>query len=152
VLPGGMSPAEGLDAFMRVLASPYAQIVASPQDPAAIVEARRAEQGRSLRSNEAASLADGRGRACSAHDAEADAAAPRTATEKVIADIWQEVLGVPRVGVRDNFFDLGGDSVISLQFIAKAKKAGLKFTKGQVFEHQTIAELAAAVAGHGGSH
>jgi hypothetical protein len=56
------------------------------------------------------------------------------------------VLGVPRVGISDNFFDLGGDSVISLQFIAKAKKAGLKFTKRHVFEHQTIAELAAVAA------
>ncbi len=72
---------------------------------------------------------------------------PRTETERVIARIWQEILGVPQLGVGDNFFDLGGDSMISLQFIAEAKKAGLRFTNRQVFEHQTIAELAAAAAG-----
>jgi aryl carrier-like protein len=52
------------------------------------------------------------------------------------------VLGVSRVGAQDNFFDLGGDSVISLQFVAQAKKAGLKLSSKQVFEHQTVEALA----------
>jgi len=75
-----------------------------------------------------------------------DRTAPRTDTERVIARIWQQILGVPQLGVQDNFFDLGGDSMISLQFIAEARKAGLRFTNRQVFEHQTIAELAAAAS------
>jgi acyl transferase domain-containing protein/SAM-dependent methyltransferase len=143
-LPDGMSPAEGLDAFMRILASPYSQVIASPQDPAVLI-ANRQRSVNAAAPPAVVVAAPVYAPADASAEASA-AAAPRNETERVIAHIWQEVLGVPRVGIRDNFFDLGGDSVISLQFIAKAKKAGLRFTKGQVFEHQTIAELAAAVA------
>jgi len=72
--------------------------------------------------------------------------APSSAVEEVLARIWAEVLGLERVGVRDNFFALGGDSILSIQIIAKANQAGLVLTSKQIFQHQTIAELA-AVAG-----
>ena len=51
-------------------------------------------------------------------------------------------MGVERVGVGDNFFELGGDSILSIQVVARAKQAGLHLTPRQVFQHQTIAELA----------
>ncbi|ONI88959.1 non-ribosomal peptide synthetase [Actinosynnema sp. ALI-1.44] len=69
--------------------------------------------------------------------------APRTATERVLADVWAEVLGVPEVGVDDNFFALGGDSILSIQVVSRARQAGLKLTSKDVFLHQTIARLAA---------
>jgi amino acid adenylation domain-containing protein/non-ribosomal peptide synthase protein (TIGR01720 family) len=72
--------------------------------------------------------------------------APRTAAEKMLADIWCTLLNVARVGVNDNFFELGGDSILSIQIIARAALAGLRLTPKQLFQHQTIAELA-AVAG-----
>jgi non-ribosomal peptide synthase protein (TIGR01720 family) len=75
--------------------------------------------------------------------APADAAAPHSATEKVIADIWRELLGVPEVRVTDNFFALGGDSIISLQVIARAKKFGIQLTPRMFFQHQTVAAIAA---------
>lgn len=68
--------------------------------------------------------------------------APRTPVEQTLADIWAEVLGVQRVGIHSNFFELGGDSILSIQIIAKANQADLVFTPKQLFEHQTIAELA----------
>jgi non-ribosomal peptide synthase protein (TIGR01720 family) len=68
--------------------------------------------------------------------------APRNATEQRLAQIWQQLLGTERVGVEDNFFELGGDSVISLQVVGQARQAGLQLRPKQVFEHQTIAELA----------
>ncbi len=68
--------------------------------------------------------------------------APATETERVLATIWAEVLGHARVGRRDNFFALGGDSILSLQIIARAKQAGLTLTPRQLFQHQTPAELA----------
>jgi amino acid adenylation domain-containing protein/non-ribosomal peptide synthase protein (TIGR01720 family) len=74
--------------------------------------------------------------------------APRTAVEEVLARIWAEVLRLERVGVQDNFFELGGDSILSIQIIARANEAGLRLTAQQMFQHQTIAELA-AVAGTG---
>ena len=52
-------------------------------------------------------------------------------------------MGIEGISIHDNFFELGGDSLIGLQFIAKANQAGLRFTNREIFEHQTIAELAA---------
>ncbi|MEH1944144.1 MAG: amino acid adenylation domain-containing protein [Nostoc sp.] len=71
---------------------------------------------------------------------------PRTHTQEVLAKIWQDVLVLKQVGIHDNFFELGGDSIMSMQIIAKANQAGLKLTPKQLFQHQTIAELA-TVAG-----
>ena len=68
--------------------------------------------------------------------------APRTLTEKLLAEVWAEVLGVERVGVNDNFFALGGDSIRSIQVRALARKRGLKFSLPQLFRHQSILELA----------
>ncbi len=69
--------------------------------------------------------------------------APRTPEEELLAGIWADVLGVERVGVHDNFFELGGDSIISIQVISRANQAGdLQLTPRQLFQHQTIAELA----------
>jgi amino acid adenylation domain-containing protein/non-ribosomal peptide synthase protein (TIGR01720 family) len=72
----------------------------------------------------------------------ADYVAPRDHVEELLAGIWSQVLGVPRVGVHDNFFALGGDSIISIQIIARANQLGLRLTPRQIFQHQTIAELA----------
>ncbi|HEY9405348.1 MAG TPA: amino acid adenylation domain-containing protein [Pyrinomonadaceae bacterium] len=70
--------------------------------------------------------------------------APRTPTEQLLANIWQEVLGAGRVGIYDNFFELGGDSILSIQIISRVNRAGLGLTVKQLFEWQTIAELAQA--------
>jgi amino acid adenylation domain-containing protein/FkbH-like protein/non-ribosomal peptide synthase protein (TIGR01720 family)/FkbM family methyltransferase len=69
--------------------------------------------------------------------------APRTHAEKILVKIWQDVLRLEQVCIHDNFFELGGDSIIGIQIIAKANLAGLKLTPKQLFQHQTIAELAA---------
>ncbi|MGV0106429.1 NdaA [Nostoc sp. DSM 114160] len=67
--------------------------------------------------------------------------APRTLEEQVLADIWAEILGLERVGIHDNFFALGGDSIRSIQVLALAKERGLHFSVQQMFLHQTIYEL-----------
>ncbi len=69
--------------------------------------------------------------------------APRTPVEEALVKIWSKVLSAPQVGIHDNFFDLGGDSILSTQIVTQAYEAGLQLTPGQVFEHQTIAALAA---------
>jgi amino acid adenylation domain-containing protein/non-ribosomal peptide synthase protein (TIGR01720 family) len=68
--------------------------------------------------------------------------APRTPTEATLAEIFQDVLAVPRVGVRDNFFELGGDSILGIHVVARARQAGLSVTSRDLFLHQTIATLA----------
>ncbi|HEY6802287.1 MAG TPA: amino acid adenylation domain-containing protein [Pyrinomonadaceae bacterium] len=67
--------------------------------------------------------------------------APRTSIEKRLAEIWMRTLGLQQVSVYDNFFTLGGDSILGIQLIAKANQAGLQLTVKQLFQHKTIAEL-----------
>ncbi|MET0412729.1 MAG: condensation domain-containing protein, partial [Polyangiaceae bacterium] len=73
------------------------------------------------------------------------AAAPAsdiTANEQHLLDVWKEVLRVEHVAVDDNFFRLGGDSILSLQVIARARRRGLRITPKQLFDQQTVRELA----------
>ncbi|MFD7093220.1 condensation domain-containing protein, partial [Streptomyces sp. NPDC059896] len=71
--------------------------------------------------------------------------APRTESERVLCGVWAEVLGLERVGIEDNFFDLGGDSIISLQVVSRARRAGLALSSRDVFLHPTVLTLASAV-------
>ncbi|MEM7349676.1 MAG: non-ribosomal peptide synthase/polyketide synthase, partial [Acidobacteriota bacterium] len=72
--------------------------------------------------------------------------APRSAGEQQLVTIWGEVLGLDRIGIRDNFFALGGDSILTLQVVSRAARVGLRLTPKQVFENPTVARLA-TVAG-----
>jgi amino acid adenylation domain-containing protein len=71
--------------------------------------------------------------------------APRNLTEEILASIWAEVLRVEPVGVEDNFFDLGGDSMRSIQIRARAQKRGLDISHEQLFQYRTISQLARVV-------
>ncbi|SOD64138.1 amino acid adenylation domain-containing protein [Streptomyces zhaozhouensis] len=77
--------------------------------------------------------------------------APRTAVENVLARAWARVLGVPRVGVDDEFAALGGNSMTVMRVIvALREEHGLSLTFRSFYEHRTVAELARAVTGAGG--
>jgi amino acid adenylation domain-containing protein len=71
-----------------------------------------------------------------------DFVAPRNPVEEVLAAVWAEVLHCERVGIHDNFFDLGGDSIRTIQVVARSRKLGIRVTARHLFQHQTIAELA----------
>ncbi|WP_229547355.1 non-ribosomal peptide synthetase [Nostoc sp. CHAB 5836] len=71
---------------------------------------------------------------------------PCTPIEEILALIWAEVLGIEQVGIHDNFFELGGDSIRGIQAIAKARQMGCDFSLPQLFQHQTIQELASLVS------
>ena len=71
--------------------------------------------------------------------------APGTPHEEILVGIWAQVLKVERVGIHDNFFELGGDSILSIQVVSRASQQGLHLTPKQLFQHQTIAELAQVV-------
>ena len=64
--------------------------------------------------------------------------------EAVLCELFGELLHLPRVGIDDNFFALGGDSIVSIQLVSRARRAGLSITPRLVFQHQTVAALAAA--------
>uniref|UniRef100_UPI0030DA9FB3 amino acid adenylation domain-containing protein n=4 Tax=Pseudomonas sp. JAI120 TaxID=2723063 RepID=UPI0030DA9FB3 len=68
--------------------------------------------------------------------------APHSVLEQQIAAIWAEVLGVEQVGLNDNFFERGGDSIISIQVVSRARAAGIHFTAKALFQHQTVRSLA----------
>lgn len=72
--------------------------------------------------------------------------APSTEAEKALAEIWQEVLKVGRVGVTDDIFDLGGDSILIFQIVARASQVGLAIRPAQMFQSRTIADLLEEVA------
>lgn len=69
--------------------------------------------------------------------------APEGETEVTLAGIWAAVLKRDAIGRSDNFFDLGGDSILAMQIVSRASQAGLHIEPRHLFEHQTIAELAA---------
>jgi len=74
---------------------------------------------------------------------------PANAVEAALAQVVAGVLGLPRVGVHDNFFALGGDSILSIQVVTQARRLGIALTPTQLFQQQTVAQMAtvAAVAG-----
>ncbi|WP_052433231.1 non-ribosomal peptide synthetase [Streptacidiphilus carbonis] len=73
--------------------------------------------------------------------------APATAAEEVLASVYAEVLGLDRVGVDDDFFTVGGDSIRSIQVVSRARLQGVEVTPRQIFEHRTVAELATVAVG-----
>ena len=78
---------------------------------------------------------------------------PRTETERALADVFVGLLPIDEIGCRDDFFTLGGDSILSVQLAARARDAGLAVSPRMVFEHPTVQQLAAAVdSGQDGTH
>lgn len=67
---------------------------------------------------------------------------PQTEIELQLVAIWEDVLGFHPISVHDNFFEIGGDSILSIQIVARARKKGIFLATNQLFEHQTISELA----------
>ncbi|MDJ0837343.1 MAG: amino acid adenylation domain-containing protein [Acidobacteriota bacterium] len=71
-----------------------------------------------------------------------------TPTERALAAIWSRVLGLDRVGLKENFFELGGDSILAIQVAARAAEKGIHIHSRDLFHRQTVLELAAAAREH----
>jgi acyl transferase domain-containing protein len=141
----GLSLEDGVDAFERLVASGLTQAVVStrsfapaPEEPDALDRARLSEE---LKRHAAPEPADARG------GLESGYAAPSSEVEKRIAEAWQEVLGVERVGVHDKFFELGGNSLLGIQLVSRLRKVFLlELPMTILFESQTVAEQASVVS------
>ncbi len=70
---------------------------------------------------------------------------PQTAVQQTLATIWGEVLQLNQVGLLDNFFEIGGDSIRTIQVLYQARERGILLSLQQLFQYQTLAELAKAV-------
>jgi aryl carrier-like protein len=72
--------------------------------------------------------------------------APTTELEKLLAEIWQQLLGLDRVGIEDNLFELGADSILTIQVVSRANRLGYQLQPKDIFLHQTIARLSRVIA------
>ena len=69
-------------------------------------------------------------------------------TEQVLCNVWQEILTRERIGIEDNFFSLGGDSILSVRVISILKRRGMVLNVKEIFQYQTIAGLAPRCVPH----
>ncbi len=86
----------------------------------------------------------------SAETPEDEYEAPRNEMEERLAEVWQQVLGVEKAGVNNDFFSLGGDSIKAIQIVSRLQKSKLKLEVSQFFIHKTIGELALHVTSMAG--
>jgi amino acid adenylation domain-containing protein len=74
-------------------------------------------------------------------------AAPTTTVQRTLANVWADLLGIDRVGIDDNFFDLGGNSLLSIQCVAQLEGHGLKLPIVKLYQHPTVRACAAFLEG-----
>lgn len=113
----GPSPDEGVEIFRRVLQSPSPRVVVSTKELLPLIK-----HYQNLSTSSLPQISEENNTSQSVHprpELTNAYVSPRNQTEQVIAKIWQQIIGVDRVGIYDNFFELGGDSLIGLQVIAK---------------------------------
>ena len=140
----GILPREGVEAVRRLLRyRDVPQVAASAKDLRDLIAQARALDRGSVAAQ--AGLARGPRPAHPRPPLATPYAAPRTPLEQQLAEAFQQSLGLHEVGIHDNFFDLGGDSIVGIQVVARANELGLALSPDQLFEHQTIAELAGLI-------
>jgi acyl transferase domain-containing protein/acyl carrier protein len=135
----GISPSEGVEAFERVLVSKLPQVIVSVHDLESRMTTRNTSGSLLEQLGDAVPTSPGYPRPQLSNPYEA----PGNAVEQKIADVWQRILGIQQIGVHDNFFDLGGDSLTAVQIATQLKKEfGLPIPVVKLFEGPTIASLA----------
>jgi len=134
----GISPEEGKEVFSRILNSSFPQVVVSTQDllPRMALSIKSAASG-PVEKAQKASLAEPR---YARPDLTSDYVVPGNPTEHTIAEIWQQMLGIEKVGIHDNFFDLGGHSLLVARIVASLRNAfpQVEFPMGSVLERPTV--------------
>jgi NAD(P)-dependent dehydrogenase (short-subunit alcohol dehydrogenase family)/aryl carrier-like protein len=145
----GMSSSEGMEVFGRILARmTLPQVLVSTRDLRARAAAAAADTGERLLAELADLATLGAPKTVAAGERHprpalgVPFAPPRDAAEERLAEVWQELLGIERIGVNDDFFELGGDSVLGLRIAALARERGIVLSPNELFTHPTIAALA----------
>ena len=133
----GMLPEEGKEAFSRILDSSFPQVVVSTQDflPRMDLSNKSVASGSVEKTMETASPKPTYARPYLS----SVYVVPGNPTEQTIAEVWQQVLGIEKVGIHDNFFDLGGHSLLVAKVIAHLRSAfPVEFPMGTLFERPTV--------------
>ena len=136
----GIQPEEGQQAFARILGNSFPQIIVSSQDflhlPAADKKAFSSEAEYKPAKTDEVKTKHTRPNLSSVY------VIPSNPTEQTIADIWQELLGIEKIGIHDNFFELGGHSILGTQLIERMRTIfGIKFPLSTLFEKPTVHTL-----------
>ncbi len=139
-----IAPQEGIEAFRRILfRNRLPQIVVSTRHlPTRIQQASQVTQESLL---EGAAQVETSRAQYPRPNLQTPYLAPRNEVEEKLAAAWRAVLGIEQVGVHDNFFELGGDSVMGIQVVARVREAGFQVDPEQLFQNQTVAELASVL-------
>lgn len=142
-VPAGISPANGAEAFARLVGVNLGhQVVIAPQSIEEIVASVRGLTQETIESSVGSDLRSERSEA-----AAGDYVAPRNELERAIASAWAQVLGLDKVSVTDDFFELGGNSLIAVQVISMVRKeTGLRLPMRSLFDDPTVAGAAAKIA------
>jgi acyl carrier protein len=139
-------PQEGAEVFGRILASGLrtARVAVATRDLQHLIEQNRAFNEKRIL--EELTRLRGRGRRHPRPNLPVPYAAPRNETEERLVAVWREILNVSEVGIHDNFFDLGGDSLLATQLIARLDdEFGVDLSLRTLFDAPTAAELVVAV-------
>ena len=137
----GMHPEQGVEAFVRILASGLSRVVVCTRDLPRLLASVRAEKSVPAQSPE---TADSGATLHARPEIGVVYAEPRTVIERTIADVWQALLGIERIGVDDPFLDIGGDSLLAITLDAELRNIfHIKLPLNVVFSHDTVAKLAA---------
>ncbi len=142
-LEQGIAPDEGMGALDRVLAAPMtSQIIVSSQDLDALIESTRASEPweRDGEEDEGGAMKVTRPALATAY------VEPETDLHKTIVKVWEELLGIEGIGIHDDFFDLGGHSLLLTQLVSRVrKKVDAEISLRKLFEKRTVAGIAEEV-------
>jgi aryl carrier-like protein len=143
-LLSGITPDEGLKVFGRILSSSPlpAQVVVSSTDIHALIEQTRELMQANVTAQVERLKPLGPKSVHPRPEMATPYVEPRSEQEQMLAEMWQAGLGIDRIGIHDNFCELGGDSVVAIRIIARANEAGLQLNPQQLFNSPTIAGLA----------
>ncbi|NIM18479.1 MAG: SDR family NAD(P)-dependent oxidoreductase [Candidatus Aminicenantes bacterium] len=145
-LKDAITPAEGVEVFHRILSIDFPQVLVSTVD-----FAQRLRQDRELSTASIQEKAAAPGRLIPASprpELSTPYAAPETQNQQILADIWQEILGIEGVGIRDDFFELGGDSLKAITITARIQKElQVEVPLAEFFNAPTISGLAEYIEG-----
>lgn len=134
----GLKPSEGVEAFKRVLHCDMPQVVVVVRDIYRLME--RLDDVAQQQDEAVEQQATTTGPLLPRPELDTPYVAPNDELEATMAQIWQECLGLERIGIHDNYFDIGGDSLLAVQIIARVKRLmGVKISMAGIFDEPTIA-------------
>lgn len=142
----GISPADGVDAFMRALASGQSHFVVSPFDVQGLTQQRHRVRSSLMGSSEVVPLVP-RQKVPTPRSSASILTGPQGDIETQLAAVWEDLLGVTPVGMHDNFFELGGHSLLATRVLARIDTFfGVRLPLRAMFEAPTIRQLGVLIA------